>query len=283
MGLTLPETAFFLIGAGLAVYYLLHTALPWAHGRFFSAANRHSDELRDEFLHLPPSRVAIALLASGTVCGIVVLFATGSFTAAAAFGGAPVLLCGSAVRRYRVRRRKRIVSQLPVLLDLLAGHVKAGHSLPAALPEIVPLLPSGVREEMAWVLRQLRLGVGPVEAFTLWEERIDEEGVALFVKPMRAALPGGGNIVDLLERTRDILRLRHRADEKLRSMTAQARLQAVVLTMLGPAFALALSRVDPGFFPKLVGTPPGKALLILSAALQLLGWFVIRKILAVRP
>jgi tight adherence protein B len=283
VGMTGPETAVFLLGAGLVAHFLLRTALPWARGRFFSAANRHSDELREEFLHLPPSRIAIALLLSGTSCGIVVLLASGSFAAALASGGAPVLFAGAAVRRYRVRRKKRILSQIPVLLDLLAGHVKAGHSLPESLSETVALLPRGIREEMAWVLRQIRLGVGPVEAFTRWERRIDEEEVSLLVKPLRAAVPGGGNIVDLLERTRDILRLRHRADEKLRSMTAQARLQAVVLTMLGPAFAAVLSRIDPGFFPKLVGTAQGKTLLLLSGTLQALGWVAIRKILSVRP
>jgi tight adherence protein B len=283
VGLTGPETAFFLLGAALVAHFLLRTALPWAHVRFFSATNRHSDELREEFLHLPPSRIAFALLLSGTSCGIVVLLASGSFAAAVASGSAPALFAGAVVRRYRVRRKKRIIAQIPVLLDLLAGHMKAGHSLAGSLSEIVALLPSGIREEMAWLLQQLRLGVSPVEAFTLWEKRIAGEEVSLLVKPLRAAIPGGGNVVDLLERTRDILRLRHRADEKLRSMTAQARLQAVVLTMLGPVFAAVLSRIDPGFFPKLVGTAQGKALLLLSGTLQVLGWVAIRKILAVRP
>jgi len=103
------------------------------------------------------------------------------------------------------------------------------------------------------------------------------------VRPLRAAIPGGGNIVDLLERTRDILRLRIRTTEKLRSMTAQARLQALVLTLLPPAFAVVLSRVDPGFFPNLLGTPQGKTIMGIAFVLQVLGWIAIRKILSVRP
>jgi len=103
------------------------------------------------------------------------------------------------------------------------------------------------------------------------------------VRPLRAAIPGGGNIVDLLERTRDILLLRMRTTEKLRSMTAQARLQALVLTLLPPAFAVVLSRVNPGFFPNLLGTPQGKTIMGIAFVLQVLGWIAIRKILSVRP
>jgi Flp pilus assembly protein TadB len=66
-------------------------------------------------------------------------------------------------------------------------------------------------------------------------------------------------------------------------MTAQARLQALVLTLLPPAFAVALSKVDPGFIPCLLGAPQGKAIIAIAFALQVLGWVTIRKILSVRP
>jgi tight adherence protein B len=172
---------------------------------------------------------------------------------------------------------------LPSFLDLLSGHVRAGHSLPESLAETVPLLPAGIREEMAWVLQQNRLGTPLAEALAHWEARIRSEESSLLVRPLRAAIPGGGNIVDLLERTRDILRLRMRTTEKLRSATAQARLQAIVLTLLPPAFAIAISKVDPGFFPILLGTPQGKTILAVSFVLQVMGWVTIRKILSVRP
>jgi tight adherence protein B len=136
---------------------------------------------------------------------------------------------------------------------------------------------------MAWVLQQNRLGTPLVEALAHWEARIRSEESSLLVRPLRAAIPGGGNIVDLLERTRDILRLRMRTTEKLRSATAQARLQAMVLTLLPPAFAIAISKVDPGFFPSLLGTPQGKTILVVSFVLQVMGWVTIRKILSVRP
>lgn len=105
----------------------------------------------------------------------------------------------------------------------------------------------------------------------------------MVVRPLRIALPAGGNIVDLLLQSRDILRARNRMEEKMRSMTAQARLQASVLTLLPPAFVAVLSKVDPNFLPRCTGTIQGKGILAVAAFLQLLGWLTIRKILSVKP
>jgi tight adherence protein B len=283
VGLTLAEAGIFVLGAALIARFLLRAALPRAHARFVSAANRHSDELREEFVRLPPARIAAVLLLSATLLAGAAMAVTRSAAVAAVFGAAPVLLAGLLVRWYRDRRKRSILSQLPSFLDLLSGHVRAGHSLPESLAQTVPLLPAGIREEMAWVLQQNRLGTPLAEALAHWEARIRSEESSLLVRPLRAAIPGGGNIVDLLERTRDILRLRMRTTEKLRSATAQARLQAIVLTLLPPAFAIAISKVDPGFFPSLLGTPQGKTILAVSFVLQVMGWVTIRKILSVRP
>lgn len=283
MGLTLAETGIFVLGAALIARFLLRAALPRARSRFVSAANRHSNELREEFILLPPDRIAAVLLVSAILLGGASLAATRSVAVAAISGATPVLFAGLLVRWYRNRRKRSILSQLPLLLDLLSGHVRAGHSLPESLAETVPLLPAGIREEMAWVLQQNRLGTPLGEALAHWEDRIRSEETALLVRPLRAAIPGGGNIVDLLERTRDILRLRMRTTEKLRSMTAQARLQALILTLLPPLFATALSMVDSGFLSNLLGTPQGRTIMAITFVLQVMGWITIRKILAVRP
>ncbi|MGA8753806.1 hypothetical protein, partial [Candidatus Deferrimicrobium sp.] len=67
MGLTPAEAGIFLLGAALIARFLLRAALPQAHTRFVSAANRHSDGLREEFVLLPPARIAAVLLVTAAV------------------------------------------------------------------------------------------------------------------------------------------------------------------------------------------------------------------------
>jgi tight adherence protein B len=283
MGLNAAETFLLLAGVLLLVRFFLRTALPGVRRRFLQTADRHSADLREEFVPLAPGRVALGLGALSTASAGTALALTGSAAATMVGGILPLLLSGMAVRAFRSRRRSRIISRLPILLDLLAGHMKAGHSLSESLAETVPLLPPGIREEMGWVLQQARLGTPVADSLLAWERRLGAEEVSLFVRPLRVALPGGANVAELLEQTRDILRMRARMREKLRSMTAQARLQAVVLTLLPAGFAAVLSLIDPGFLPNLFGTFPGKAILAAVSGLLVAGWLVIRTILSARP
>ena len=84
MGLTLTEAGIFVAGAALIARFFLRDALPQARTRFVSAANRHSDELREEFVLLPPARVAAVLLVSAAVFAGAALAATRSVAIAAA-------------------------------------------------------------------------------------------------------------------------------------------------------------------------------------------------------
>ena len=280
--MTKIEVIFFALGTGLILRYLFRIALPSAARRFENRSSLLSDTLREEFVQMPASRIAFLLILTGLMSACFAVAASGLIIASVA-GVVPVLLAGTAIRWYRSRRQKTVLSRLPVLLDLLVGHLKAGHSFSESLAETIPLLPSGIREEMSWVMQKHRLGTPLVETFLLFEKRIPSEDVSLFVRPLQAALSSGGNIVDLLEQTRDILRRRNRSAEKLKSMTAQARLQAMVLTLITPMFTIILAKIDSSFLPNLIGTPQGKVILAASVALQVLGWITIRKILSVRP
>jgi tight adherence protein B len=276
------ELLLFVSGASLLSLFLLGTVAPGARNRLRRTADAASTDLREDVLFLPPRRIFLFLAASGALFALAAAV-LGEVAWAAVAAPLPALLSGAAVRAYRRRRRRTVVSQLPGLLDILAGHVSAGHSLREAVSGALPLLSGGMRKEMEWLSRLCRLGTPLPKALLQWERRMPCEEIFLVTRPLRIALPAGGNVVDLLSRTRDALRSRIRMEEKMRSMTAQARLQAAVLTLLPPGFVAALSLVDPAFIGRCTGTPLGKAILCVAAVLQATGWIFIRKILAARP
>ncbi len=276
------ELALLATGLSFLAWFITHRFAPFLRKRLDATANKRAMDLREEFFLLPPGKILLVLLAVGFLSATIAILATGNFIFSAAAGIGPILLSGFAAKYYSIRRRKKVVSQMPGFLDTLSGQIKAGHSMQEALSQTIPLLPREIRMEISWVFRLCRLGTPLSEALLQWEERMPCEEVSLVVRPLRVALPSGGNIVDLLSRSRDILRARYRMREKLRSMTAQARLQAVVLTLLPPVFTAVLSKIDPDFLPRAIGTAPGRAILIAAAILQILGWLTIRKILSVK-
>lgn len=277
------ETLLICCGMVLLSRFVLLVLLPLLKNRLDTTADKRSQDLREDFLLLPPRKIVTILVAAGSTAAAIVMATTGDpFLAVGSFA-LPFVLSGLAVKHFRRKRRDKVILQIPGFLDILAGQVKAGHSLQEALSGTIPLLPVEIRKEISWISQLCRLGTPLTEALLSWEERLPCEEVALVVRPLRIALPAGGNIVDLLLHSRDILRSKQRMEEKMRSMTAQARLQAKVLTLLPPVFVAVLSRVDPDFYPSCTGTVQGKAILAVSVILMLLGWLTIRKILSVKP
>ncbi len=280
MGLTETEFSLFAVGALCLASFLVRTVLPSLRARLHETVDATSRNLRADFLSFSPVQVRTVLLLAGTVTALAAVTATRDVFWTAAIGSLPLFLCGLAVRLVRTNRRKRVIAQLPVLLDVLSGHLKAGRSLSEAFHEAVPFLPSGIREEIACLCQAIRLGTPLSDTLLLWDERMASEEVSLFVRPLRIAIPAGGNLYELLARCRDILRAKTRHLEKMRSMTAQARLQALVLTLLPVGFVVVLAKIDPAYLVRCRTSTAGKTILATAAFLQILGWLSIRRIMA---
>jgi tight adherence protein B len=278
--MTFTEYSLFTCGAICLALFLFRTLGPFFLSRLEITAEATSRRLREDFLSFSPEQVRGFLLSAGVIASLAVMVTTRDVFWMMVVASTPVLLCGVFVRHVRARRRKRIVSQLPAFLEILAGHVKAGHSIPESLQEAIPMLPLGIREEVSWICQAIRLGTPLPDTLLVWEQRMACEEISLIVRPLRIAIPAGGNLYDLLTRCRDILRAKMRQEEKMRSMTAQARFQALILTLLPPGFIVVLSKIEPEYLVRCRETEAGKTILAIAGALQILGWISIRRIMA---
>ena len=141
--MTVLETLLLLGGVLSLLLFLHRSVFPWLRGGLDRAAVSTSATLREELLFLSPSQARLALLALCAIPGICVAILVRSPWAGPAAGLACALFSGLLIRTYRNRRRKRIASQLPALLDILTGQLQAGHSLPESLQDLEP--PDGQR------------------------------------------------------------------------------------------------------------------------------------------
>src|SRR3972149_2233752 len=262
MGMTVREYSLFACGAICLMVFLFRTLAPYFRFRLNHTAESTARNLREDFLSLSPNQVRDILLSAGAITALAAMAATRDVFWMIVAGSLPALLCGVVVRQFRARRRKRIVSQLPAFLEILSGHVRAGHSIPESLQEAIALLPSGIREEVSWLCQSIRLGVPLPDALRVWEQRMACEEISLIVRPLCIAIPAGGNLHDLLTRS-------------------QAMLQALVLTLLPPGFIAVLSQIEPEYLARCRETSAGKTILAIAGVLQLLGWLSIRRIMSV--
>lgn len=237
--------------------------------------------LADLFIFVESERL---LLASGVAAGVVSLaIAVLSGSWLAALAAAAVVFASPRIAHYAWRKRylRRIGAQLPDAISMLAAAVRAGAALAQGLDQIALRVALPLGHELRLVMRRHRLGVRLEDALGDLGRRVPLPEVQLLVTAMALAMQVGGSLAGTLDRLTDTLRRKHVIEAKLRALTSQGRLQAVIVTALPLALMLALTALDPLSMRPLYTTMGGWTVLGGIAVLETTGWLLIRRIVAI--
>ena len=170
------------------------------------------------------------------------------------------------------------------ILDLtmgLANAMKAGMALPQALEKVSDQLGGVMREEISVVLREYRLGMGITDSMARLAERMPGEDMYLLTSAIRLTTQTGGSLVDVLEQLVDTIRNRTEFYQKLKSLTAQGKFEAMAMASAPLLAFILLYFCQPDLMQPLVTTTTGWIALGVVAVLEITGFLVIRKILAI--
>ncbi|MFG6412602.1 type II secretion system F family protein [Roseateles sp. DC23W] len=181
----------------------------------------------------------------------------------------------------RRRRMDRLVVQLPDGLTMMAGAMRAGAGLQAALELVVKENPAPLSQEFSVLLREQRLGLPLEESLRGLGERLKIEDVSLFVSALTIAKEVGGNLSEILERLASTLRAKAVMEGKIKALTSQGKLQGIVVGLLPVFLAGVLYAMDPVAMAPLFNTYYGWGTMTVIAVLLLLGGVFIRKIVSI--
>jgi tight adherence protein B len=181
----------------------------------------------------------------------------------------------------RRRRREQFRQQLPDVMLLTAGGLRAGSSLWQALAQASAELAAPARQEVELMLREQRLGVTLESALTNLERRIGVDDLRLMSAALRIAHDTGGNLAETLESLARTTRRKLTIEGKIHALTAQGRLQAWVMGLLPVLLAAALFQIEPIAMRTLYTTWPGWCVCAAVAVLQAMGFHFIRRIVQV--
>jgi len=182
-------------------------------------------------------------------------------------------------KRARVLRFER---QFPDALDMLTNALRAGMALNGAIQVVAEESPDPVGKEFAILFEENRLGLDMKEALRKLGERVDSAELNLFVTATILQRETGGNLVEVLEGTAAVIRDRFRILGDVRTLTAQARLSGMVLTVLPLVMAGIILTVAPDYLKGLMADPLGRYLIGLAVSLQVIGFFVMRRIVDIK-
>jgi tight adherence protein B len=211
--------------------------------------------------------------------GVLGWFLSGSVVVAALACAAGLLAPRIIFAFFKKRRLLTLRTQMPDAIMLIAGALRSGASLPSALAQMVAEMRPPISQEFELFLREQRLGVSFDEALSSFEDRLMVEEMALLAAALRVSRETGGNLAETLERLAETLRQKLTIEGKIRALTAQGKLQGIIVGLLPIALMLVLFRMEPEAMYPLLHRWYGWVTLAFIAVMELVGAVIIRKII----
>jgi tight adherence protein B len=238
-------------------------------------------QVQEFFLFIDPRKLFVANLAVMALGGVLVWAVTRSALLGMVAFGALALVPRLLYWWMRQKRLRTFEEQLPDALMMLAGGLRAGVGLSSAIQQLVAEAQPPISQEFSLMLREQRLGVTLEQALSNLNRRVPTQTTILMVSAMRVATETGGGLAETLERTAHTIRSRLQMEGKIGALTAQGKLQAWVVGLLPFVLMAILDKMEPEAMGLMWSTQLGWAALAVIGFLELMGLYIIRKIISI--
>ncbi len=249
-------------------------------------------QYEDLFLFIPPQRLLALARTAAVVLFALFYLLFGSFGsaagvlrglvfAAAASVGA-LFAPGLLLKFLRKRRAQRFNLQLVDSLISMSSALKAGFSIVQAFESVVKQGAAPISQEFGLFLQELRVGVKFEEALRHMEARVGSEDLVLMNQSIEIARQTGGNLTEVFEKIAATIRERMRIEQRIHSLTAQGRLQGIVVGSVPILLLLAMTLIDPAMMMPFFRSRAGLLLIGFAGALEIAGALLIRKVMRIQ-
>ena len=161
---------------------------------------------------------------------------------------------------------------------MISGAMRAGASLNIALEGMVKEQPAPLSQEFELFLKEQRLGVDFEVSLTEMQKRIPIQDFNMLVTALLINREVGGNLAETMETLGETLRRKEMMEGKIEGLTAQGKLQGVVMTGLPIFLGVLLNFMEPEAMSKLWTTTIGWIVLTIIIVMEVLGYVIINKI-----
>jgi tight adherence protein B len=281
-----------LLGFGVAVFVISYhyntRMLEWLRFQSLGTRDYIVDRLATMFVQLDPQTVLLALFGCSFGLGLTVLLAFGSsglWVPGILFGCAMTVVGWKAPKPavdwlYR-RRVSKLVLQMVDGLNLMSNGLKSGLSVVQSLDLVVREMPNPIQQEFNLILSENRLGVALEEAFNNFARRVRNDDVEMFVTAINILKETGGNLAETFDTIVTTIRERIKVEKKIAAMTAQGFYQGMFVMAVPPILAAVFYQSDPEFMAPLFTTALGWVIIMVIIALEVVGFFVIMRIIRI--
>jgi tight adherence protein B len=197
------------------------------------------------------------------------------------FGPVAALLAAWAGYSYLSWRRRvrteRFIAQLPDLARVLANATQAGLALRTAVSMAAEELDAPAGEELRKVSDAMALGHSVEDALAELQQRLPSRELIVLVSTLVLSSRAGGSVVESLRNLTVTLEERKETRREVRTQMSQVTVTAYAVPVIGIGSLLLLDRIMPGSLAALTGSGIGRVLVLVSLAMYVVGFVLIRR------
>ncbi len=179
--------------------------------------------------------------------------------------------------RARSKRLTKLNEQLPDMLTMLANALKSGFGLMQSMDLVGKELEHPIATDILRMLQEINVGSSTEDALQNLAERSGSADLDIVVTAMLIQQSTGGNLAEILDTVGHTMRERIRIRGEIKTLTTQQ-----VMTGLLPVFiGLAITVLNPEYINLLFTRTVGQVMLAGGVMMELIGMFIIKKILEI--
>ena len=207
-----------------------------------------------------------------------------------------VLLCPLAFLYPRIetrniieKRKYELNIQFRDMLYSLSSSLSVGKSLELAFKDILndlellyPYPDTPIIREVEYIVRKIDMNETVEEALCDFAGRVHLEDVDNFVDVLRICKRTGGNIVEVLKNTANIINDKIEIKHEINTLLAQRKLEQKVLNLLPPVMVLIISASSYEYIRPVFTTIPGRLVMTIAVLLLTAAYFISKKIMDIK-
>ena len=183
---------------------------------------------------------------------------------------------------FRAQRRswqRRLFEQIPDAMGMITRAIRTGLPLNDALESVARDMPEPTRSEFARLIGDVAIGRGIDQALLKLRDRSGLPEYGFLAVTLNLQARTGGSLAETLENLGELVRKRVGMAAKVKALTAEARLGAIVLIAIPLLGVAVMSMLRPGYARFFIDNPTGVNLAIIAAVMSGIGILIIRTLI----
>src|SRR3954449_8596516 len=185
--------------------------------------------------------------------------------------------------RFRAgRRQAAFADQLDDSLQLMAGSLRAGHSLLRAVDSVAQEAAAPTSEEFTRIVVETRVGRDLNDALDEVAARMGSDDFVWVAQAIAIHREVGGNLAEVLDAVGHTIRERNAIRRQVKALSAEGKLSAIVLMALPFGIAAFIAITNPAYLAHFTENAIGWGMLAAALVLLVVGGFWLKKMVSIR-